>query len=74
MKKFENIPKTYIFLILAVTAALLYPVSKILFIIAGISALIFTIKKPYNLLFALVFIVIHLTVNSYFIVVDTVDE
>ncbi len=73
MKKFENIPKTYIFLILAVTAALLYPVSKILFIIAGISALIFTIKKPYNLLFALVFIVIHLTVNSFFIVVDTVE-
>lgn len=73
MEKFDNIPKTYIFLIIAVTAALLYPVSKILFIIAGISALIFTIKKPYNLLFALVFIVIHLTVNSFFIVVDTAE-
>lgn len=73
MEKFEKIPKTYIFLIIAVTAALLYPVSKILFIIAGISALIFTIKKPYNLLFALVFIVIHLTVNSFFIVVDTAE-
>ena len=73
MEKFEKIPKTYIFLIIAVTAALLYPVSKILFIIAGISALIFTIKKTYNLLFALVFIVIHLTVNSFFIVVDTAE-
>ena len=70
MEIFKKIPKTYIFLILAVTAAIIYPFSKIFFIITGISALIFTIKKPYNLLFALIFIIIHLTINSFFIVVD----
>ncbi len=73
MEKFKKIPKTYIFLILAVTAALLYPVSKILFIATGISALIFTIKKPYNLFFSLIFVVIHLTINSFFIAVDVVE-
>ena len=73
MEKIKKIPKTYIFLILAVISALLYPFSKILFIITGLSAVIFTINKPYNLFFALVFIVIHLTINSYFIVVDTVE-
>lgn len=73
MEKIKKIPKTYIFLILAVTAALLYPFSKILFIITGTSAVIFAIKKPYNLFAALVFIVIHLTINSFFIVVDIVD-
>ena len=66
MEIFKKIPKTYIFLILAVTAAIIYPFSKIFFIITGISALIFTIKKPYNLLFALIFIIIHLTINSFF--------
>ena len=59
MEKIKKIPKTYIFLILAVISALLYPFSKILFIITGLSAVIFTINKPYNLFFALVFIVIH---------------
>ena len=73
MEKIKKIPKNYIFLILAVISALLYPFSKILFIITGLSAVIFTINKPYNLFFALVFIVIHLTINSYFIVVDTVE-
>ena len=54
MEKIKKIPKTYIFLILAVISALLYPFSKILFIITGLSAVIFTINKPYNLFFALV--------------------
>lgn len=70
MEKYKKIPKTYIFLILAVAAAILYPFSKILFLITGISAVIFTIKKPCNLFFTLVFVVIHLTINSFFIVVD----
>lgn len=73
MKKIRKIPKTYIFLLLTVTAALLYPVSKIIFILLGTAAVIFTIKKPYNLLFAVIFIIIHLMINSFFIVVDVVE-
>ncbi len=73
MEKIKQIPKTYIFIILAIISALLYPYSKILFIIVGTATIIITIKQPYNLFTSIVFIVIHLTFNTFFIVVDITE-
>lgn len=70
MEYLKKIPKTYLFIIFAIIAALLYPFSKILFLVMGIIAIFLTIKRPYSLLFILFFIVIHLTFNSFFIVTD----
>ncbi len=69
-KKILSIPKTYLFFALAVTAALLYPVSKTAFIIISLFNLIFTIKRPFNFIFIIFFIIINLTYTSFFIVTD----
>lgn len=70
MDKFYKIPKTYLFLILVITSALLYPFSKILFLITGALSIIITIKRPYNIILTMFFIIIHIGINSFFIVVD----
>lgn len=73
MKYFNKIPKTYIFIILIITAAVIYPYYPFIFMGIAVFALLITIKTPVNLLFILVFLVIHLAYNSFFIVVNVAE-
>lgn len=76
MDKFNTlnkIPKTYIFLLLTIIAALTFPFSKVLFIIIGTIAILINIKYPYNFIFILFFVVISISTNSFFIVTDVIE-
>ena len=73
MKYFNKIPKTYIFIILIAAAAVIYPYYPLVFIGISAIALFITVKKPLNLLFILFFLIIHISYNSFFIVVDVVE-
>ena len=73
MKYINKIPKTYIFIILMIFAAFIYPYYPLAFIAAASIALFLTIKTPLNLLFITMFLIIHISYNSFFIVVDVVE-
>lgn len=73
MKYINKIPKTYIFIILMIFAAFIYPYYPLAFIAAASIALFITIKTPLNLLFITMFLIIHISYNSFFIVVDVVE-
>ena len=73
MKYINKIPKTYLFIILMIFAAFIYPYYPLAFIAAASIALFITIKTPLNLLFITMFLIIHISYNSFFIVVDVVE-
>ena len=73
MKYINKIPKTYIFIILMIFAAFIYPYYPLAFIAAASITLFITIKTPLNLLFITMFLIIHISYNSFFIVVDVVE-
>lgn len=73
MEYFKKLPKTYIFITLIILASIIYPYYPLIFMGISILALIITVKKPLNLLVVFLFIIIHLSYNSFFIVVN-VDE
>lgn len=73
MKYINKIPKTYIFIILMIFAAFIYPYYPLAFIAAASIALFITIKTPLNLLFITMFLITHISYNSFFIVVDVVE-
>lgn len=72
MKKL-NIPKIYIFIVLSTISALLYSVDSILFIVMSAVTLLLSIKKPYNIITAVIVIFIHLLISSFFIITDTAE-
>lgn len=73
MKYINKIPKTYIFIILMVIAAIIYPYYPLAFIAVASITLLITLKTPLNLLFIAIFLIIHISYNSFFIVVDVVE-
>lgn len=67
----QNIPKTAIFFFAALCVAMIYRFSFEIYIVLGVAALVFFIKKPFNFLAAALFILINILSAHFFIAVDS---